>query len=114
MSYEREYYVYIMASRSGVLYIGVTNNLQRRVEEHRKGHVKGFTQKYRCTLLFYFEQTQDIMVAIEREKQLKRWRREKKITLIKTLNPTFVDLYPDLFRPHLLSFRPKRSGVEKS
>jgi len=97
MGYEREYYVYIMSSISGVLYIGVTNNLQRRVLEHKEGVIDGFTKKYHCTLLVYFEHCDEIIVAIEREKQLKKWRREKKINLIKTLNSAFRDLYQELF-----------------
>ena len=96
---EYQYFVYIMASKSGVLYIGVTNDLQRRALEHKQGLIEGFTKKYRCKKLVYYKETDDISAAIEREKQLKRWRREKKINLIKTINPSFRDLYDELFGP---------------
>ena len=74
------------------VYIGVTNDIQRRVSEHKSGLIPGFTQKYNCTKLVYFEEYSDINQAIEREKKLKKWRREKKDWLIKTLNPEFKDL----------------------
>lgn len=89
---EYNYYVYIMASKSGVLYIGVTNDLSRRVVEHRKGLLNGFSKKYKTHKLVYFEHTNDINTAIEREKQIKKWRREKKINLIRTQNQNFIDL----------------------
>jgi putative endonuclease len=83
-----------MASYSRTLYIGVTNNLQRRVLEHKnKLHDDSFTAKYNINRLVYFEDTNDIHAAIEREKQLKRWRREKKNWLIEQLNPAWRDLY---------------------
>ena len=91
-NYTRTYYVYIMFSRSGVLYIGVTNNLLRRVYEHKRMSVRGFTQKYRVVYLAFFEETDDITVAISREKELKKWRREKKLALIATQNPDWDDL----------------------
>jgi putative endonuclease len=81
-----------MASATGTLYIGVTSNLEKRVAEHRHGLIDGFTKTYACKELVYFEQTDDIKSAIEREKQLKKWRREKKQNLIKTLNPKWEDL----------------------
>jgi putative endonuclease len=81
-----------------VLYIGVTNDLIRRVYEHKQHVVKGFTEKYNVTKLVYFEQTNDAYTAIGREKQLKRWRREKKNKLIDTINPEWSDLYPDLLK----------------
>ena len=87
------YYVYIMSNTSDTtVYIGVTNDIQRRVSEHKSGLIPGFTQKYNCTKLVYFEEYSDINQAIEREKKLKKWRREKKDWLIKTLNPEFKDL----------------------
>ncbi|RJQ35368.1 GIY-YIG nuclease family protein [Candidatus Parcubacteria bacterium] len=89
---EYNYYVYIMASRSKVLYIGITNNLERRTLEHKKGLIEGFSKRYRTHNLVYFEHTTDVDVAIEREKQLKRWRREKKIGLIVKENPNWEDL----------------------
>lgn len=90
---KRYYYVYILASDSGTLYIGVTDNLARRMWEHKKDLVKGFTQKYGCHRLIYYEQYQDVENAILREKQLKRWRRDKKEQLIGKINPGWKDLY---------------------
>ena len=75
-----------------VLYIGVTNNIERRVKEHKSGLIPGFTQRYNCDKLVYLETYSDINQALEREKQLKKWRREKKDWLIKTLNPNLTDL----------------------
>ena len=89
---ERSYCVYIMASMSKVLYIGVTGDLPRRVWEHKSGVQEGFTKRYRVHRLVYFEQSGSVVGAIEREKQLKRWRREKKIHLIESLNPEWRDL----------------------
>lgn len=97
MKKERSYYVYIMASESGTLYIGMTNDIFRRVQEHKKGLVEGFTKKYQCTKLVYLEQTGDVTIAIGREKQLKKWRREKKELLIKRMNPQWKDLKLDWF-----------------
>ena len=87
----RSYWIYILASESGTLYIGVTNNLQRRVYEHKEGLIPGFTQKYGCKKLVYFEEYPEIQDAIRREKQLKNWNRNKKESLIKTLNPHWQD-----------------------
>lgn len=81
-----------MASKSGVMYIGVTNNLNRRVSEHRIGLNDGFTKKYRCKRLVYYETTTYIINAIAREKELKKWSRYKKITLINKANPQWHDL----------------------
>ena len=86
------YYVYILASRSRNLYIGVTNDIERRVYEHKKKLVPGFTTKYNIDRLVYFETTQDVEVAISREKQIKGWLRTKKISLIESMNPTWDDL----------------------
>ena len=88
----KEYYVYIMANRSGTLYTGVTNNLQRRVYEHQHKLIPGFTAKYNVTTLVYFEATSDIRTAIGREKQIKGWLRAKKIALIESVNPNWDDL----------------------
>jgi putative endonuclease len=90
---EHTYYVYLAASRSHVLYCGVTNNLRRRLEQHREGCINGFTADYKCTRLVWFECFKDVNNAIAREKQIKRWRREKKIALIQQANPTWADLY---------------------
>ena len=86
-----------MASKKdGILYIGVTNNIIRRVYEHKKNIYKGFTQKYFVHKLVYYEVTDSIDSAMNREKQLKRWKREWKIKLIKELNPEWKDLYYDI------------------
>jgi len=93
-----EYFVYMVASnKNEALYIGVTNDLPRRVWEHRQGEVPGFTTKYHCSRLVYFESCGDVRSAIEREKQFKRWRREKKDKLVATMNPNWDDLAADWF-----------------
>jgi putative endonuclease len=93
------YYVYILASKkNGTLYIGVTNNLIRRVYEHRNGLIEGFTKKYGVNKLVYYEQTEDIKSAIERGKRLKKWKRQWKIELIEKMNPMWKDLYDELKR----------------
>ena len=93
-----EYYVYIMSSTSNyTIYTGVTNNLVRRVYEHRTGaDPDGFTTKYAVKKLVYYESTHDVLSAIEREKQIKSWSRKKKNTLIAGINPAWRDLYPEL------------------
>ena len=88
----RHYYVYIMTNHSGTLYTGVTNDLHRRVYEHKQELVRGFTQKYTITQLVYFEETPDVKAAIAREKQIKGWVRSKKIALIESANPHWQDL----------------------
>jgi len=93
MRKDYEFYIYIVASKSRTLYIGVTNNLLFRTNRHRKGEIEGFTQKYKVNRLVYFERFQYIENAIAREKQLKGWLRSRKITLIESLNPTWEDLY---------------------
>jgi putative endonuclease len=92
----KSYFVYIMASDSGTLYLGVTNNLTRRAYEHRNSLVESFSSKYGCKKLVYFETTNSIESAILREKQIKKWRREKKENLIRSLNPKWLDLYKDI------------------
>ncbi len=100
MSTDKCYWVYILASRiGGTLYIGVTNNLIRRVYEHRQGLVEGFTKQYGVHRLVYFEQFDDIEQAILREKRLKKWDRAWKIQLIEENNPNWDDLYPRIARP---------------
>jgi len=81
-----------MTNKSGTLYTGVTNNLERRVYEHKHHLVDGFTKKYKIDKLVYFEETNDINAAISREKQIKGWLRKKKIALIESLNPDWNDL----------------------
>lgn len=89
----KEYYVYIMTNRrNSVLYTGVTNNLMRRVYEHKHKAVKGFTSRYNTTRLVFYESTHDVMPAIGREKQIKGWLRRKKIALIESENPEWMDL----------------------
>ncbi len=87
----RRYWVYILASNSRRLYVGVTNNLRRRLVEHREGHSRGFTSRYAIVQLVYFEQTSNVAAAIAREKQIKGWSRRKKLALIATQNPEFSD-----------------------
>ena len=92
----RTYHVYIMASNSRRLYIGVTGHLIRRVQQHRAGEFKGFSQKYQMKRLVYAEATSDVHAAICREKQLKGWLRAKKLELIESLNPNWRDLGDEL------------------
>ena len=91
------YYVYILTSDTGTLYIGVTNDLLRRSYEHKHGLVEGFTKKYRVHRLVYYEETSDVENAIAREKQLKKWRCSKKMDLIKSANPKWQDLSEEWF-----------------
>ena len=88
----RRAYVYIATNRSGTLYIGVTNNLGRRMWEHKQKVGSTFAARYNITRLVYFEEANSIVDAIAREKQLKRWRREKKVALIERENPEWTDL----------------------
>ena len=89
---DKQFYVYILASRSRALYVGVTNNLPRRMAQHQRKTMPGFTAKYRIYRLIHVEPFADVRYAIAREKQLKSWRREKKVTLIECSNPTRSDL----------------------
>lgn len=94
----KQYYVYIMASKkNGTLYIGMTNDLTRRVWQHKNNVHEGFTKRYSVHSLVYFELTTDVQAAIAREKQLKKWNRQWKIDLIEEGNPDWVDLYETLF-----------------
>jgi len=88
----KTFYVYIMNSPTGTLYTGMTNDLKRRVYEHKQKLTEGFTKKYNVTRLAYYEETSDVRTALAREKEIKKWRRSKKIALIKTLNPKWQDL----------------------
>ena len=94
---QQPYYVYILASRSRNLYTGVTNNLERRLAQHRFGLVPGFTKRYRIFRLVHYEMFGDIRLAIAREKQIKAWRRERKLWLIQRNNPRWNDLAADWF-----------------
>ena len=88
----KQYYVYIMTNKSRTLYTGVTNDLERRVYEHKQKLVPGFTAKYNIDRLVYYEATEDVNSAIYREKQIKGWLRAKKIALIESMNPKWTDL----------------------
>jgi len=89
---DHEYFVYIMSSRSGTLYIGMTNSLYRRALQHKSGDIEGFTSKYHCDRLVHYESFDDVHRAIGREKELKGWLRSKKIALIESRNPRWEDL----------------------
>ena len=92
------YFVYILASqKNGTLYIGVTNNLEKRIYQHKNQVIDGFTKKYHVHMLVYYEQTNDIHAAIIREKQMKKWERKWKMRLIEQFNPVWKDLSSDLF-----------------
>ncbi len=93
----RQFYVYLLASHSRRLYVGITNNLLLRVAEHREG-LSHFTARYRMTRLAYYECTGNVMSAIEREKEIKGWLRRRKIELIETVNPAWEDLAAGWFR----------------
>lgn len=89
----KSYFVYMMSNNHGnVLYLGVTNNIERRIYEHKNGIYEGFSKKYKTTKLVYFEETNSVEAAITREKEIKKWRKEKKDKLIQTLNPDKKDL----------------------
>ena len=91
------YYIYILTNKTNnVLYTGITNNLERRVGEHKGKLIAGFTKKYNLTKLIYFEETNDVNSAITREKQIKGWLRTKKIKLIESVNPAWKDLSNEL------------------
>ncbi len=93
---QHNYYLYIATNRSGTLYTGMTNDLVRRMNEHRAGELEGFTNKYNITRLVYFEHTTNVTAAIAREKQIKGWRRNKKIKLIEKMNPYWRDLFDEI------------------
>ncbi|MBK8900398.1 MAG: GIY-YIG nuclease family protein [Anaerolineaceae bacterium] len=87
-----QYFVYILSSLSGTLYVGMTNNLTRRVYEHKAKETEGFTKRYNVDRLVYFEEFSDVRDAIAREKSIKKWNRRKKVELIKSMNPAWRDL----------------------
>jgi putative endonuclease len=94
---DKQYYVYILANKKyGTLYTGVTNDLIRRVYEHKEGTVKGFTKQHKINMLVYYEIHEGIYEAITQEKRIKRWYRDWKINLIERFNPHWLDLYSDL------------------
>jgi putative endonuclease len=93
----KTFYIYIMASKkNGTLYIGVTNDLRRRVWQHKNDMLEGFTKKYGVHYLVWYEATNDVQEAIQREKQMKKWNRQWKINLIESENPEWADLYERL------------------
>ncbi len=96
MVFTNSYYVYLLTNwNNKVIYVGVTNNLNRRLYEHKNKIIQGFTHKYNLNKLVYFEETNDINAAITREKEIKKWRREKKDNLVNQLNPNWIDLSED-------------------
>jgi putative endonuclease len=104
MSVEKKFFVYIMASKAwGTLYIGVTNDLMRRVFEHKQGLVEGFTKRYGLKMLVYFEEHATALDAIHREKRLKKWPRVWKVNLIRTGNPDWKDLAEDWYPRQMTS-----------
>ena len=93
MSGQKSYYIYLLTNwNNKVMYVGVTNDLQRRLYEHKNKLVKGFTEKYNVDKLVYFEETDDVKSALAREKEIKKWRREKKNNLVCSINPEWKDL----------------------
>jgi len=88
----KTYYVYIMTNQSRTLYVGFTNDIRKRAWEHKSGLVEGFTHRYKIDTLVYVESFDDVLSAIAREKQIKRWRRDKKLRLITQANPDWHDL----------------------
>ena len=88
----KQYYVYILANKGRMLYTGITNDLERRIWEHKNHQLGGYTKKYDITRLVYYEDTNDILAAIAREKQIKGWLRKKKTELIESINPAWDDL----------------------
>src|SRR5215216_4601776 len=102
----KQYYVYIMANPRQVIYAGVTNDLERRVWEHKSRRTPGFTAKYGCTALVYYEATENVWEALEREKQIKGWVRKRKTALITAANPTWRDLSDDWQTPSEVAVTP--------
>ncbi len=102
------YFTYIMSSLGGTLYTGVTNNIFNRVLTHKQKRQPGFTQKYNVTRLVYYEVSACIKTAISREKEIKGWKRSKKISLIETMNPTWLDLAENWYDDGNLDCHPER------
>ena len=99
MTWSHNYYVYILTNwNNKVVYVGMTNDLERRIAEHRSKTVPGFTSKYNVKKLVYFEHSTDVLQAIAREKEIKKWRREKKNRLVESMNPEWKEL--SVWRPH--------------
>jgi putative endonuclease len=94
---EHRYFVYILSSRNRVLYVGMTSNLFKRINQHRTKRFAGFTAEYDVDQLMYFEEYRDVNLAIGREREIKKWRRAKKLALIRSVNPEWRDLAAELF-----------------
>jgi putative endonuclease len=108
----KQYFIYMMTNRwLNVLYTGITNSLQRRVWQHKNKAVPGFTKKYNCDRLVYFEQYDEVTHAIAREKQIKNWPRAKKNALVETLNPQWTDLAADWYTDSVI---PRADGAESA
>jgi len=101
-----QYYVYIMTNRSGTLYTGVTNNLERRIYQHKHKLVPGFTSRYNTDRVVYYEVITDIRIAIAREKQIKAWTRAKRVALIESINRDWKDLADERNLPHRKNAKP--------
>ena len=110
MRTQKSYFVYILASLSGTLYIGVTNDLHSRAWQHKQHEIEGFTKEYGADRLVYWETFYDVRNAIDREKQLKGWRREKKITLIEKSNSQWRDLSREWYESRGPSTRPANAA----
>ncbi len=108
MKREHRYYTYIVASRSHTLYVGITNNIEARMEEHRNGVFEGFSKRYHCNRLVYLESWHYVQRAIAREKEIKGWLRAKKIALIESQNPTWADLSENWGKPIKLYAWPEK------
>ena len=110
MARSAAYFVYILASNSGVLYVGSTSDLTRRMYQHRHGLMPGFTKRYNVSRLVWYDVTPNSRGAVTRERQIKSWRREKKVQLIETTNPAWRDLAVDWLRGACLQDPSLRSG----
>ena len=98
MKKDKQYFVYLLVNENNkVMYVGMTNDLERRIYEHKNKLCKGFTAKYNIDKLVYFEETNDVLAAISREKEIKKWRRDKKNALVEQTNSEWSDLSLDLF-----------------
>jgi putative endonuclease len=111
---EYRFYTYILGSISGTLYIGMTNNLARRIWQHKQHEIAGFTARYGVNRLLYFESFDDVRTAIHREKQLKGWTRQKKIGLIEARNPSWIDLSQEWYNGARGPSTPLRSAQDDS
>ena len=116
LAFSRDFHVYILASKSRILYVGMTNDLIRRVLEHKAGEIEGFTKRYRINRLVYFEHYKYVINCIAREKQIKSWSRAKKVALIEVLNPTWEDLAVDWGKPVrcIKPLKPKADSSQRS